>query len=93
MEVELLIYARLMYITLFQTCFFIRLAAVVYDTTGQHLSVLKAADFFSQRILPALVTGGDYPLILQQILKHCTYEKRNKRANYGQIFHFLVENL
>lgn len=91
-EVELLIYARLMYITLFQTCFFTRLAAFVYDTTGQHLSVLKAADFFSQRILPALLTGGDYPLILQQILKHCTYEKRKKRANYGQIFQFLVEN-
>jgi hypothetical protein len=91
-EVELLIYARLIYITLFQTCFFTRLAAFVYDTTGQHLSVLKAADFFSQRILPALLTGGDYPLILQQILKHCTYEKRNKRANYGQIFQLLVEN-
>jgi hypothetical protein len=91
-EVELLIYARLLYITLFQTCFFTRLAAFVYETTGQHLSVLKAADFFSQRVLPALLTGGDYPLILQQILKHCTYEKRNKRANYGQIFRFLVEN-
>lgn len=90
-EVELLIYARLMYITLFQTCFFTQLAAYVYDTTGQHLSVLKAADFFSQRVLLALLRGSGYPLILQQILKHCTYEKRNKRANYGQIFHFLVE--
>jgi hypothetical protein len=91
-EVELLIYARLLYITLFQSCFFTRLAAFVYETTGQHLSVLKAADFFSQRVLPALLTGSDYPLILQQILKHCIYEKRNKRANYGQIFRFLVEN-
>lgn len=92
-EVEVLIYARLIYITLFQTCFFTRLAAFVYDTTGQHLSVLKAADFFSQRVLPALLTGSDYPLMLQQILKHCTYEKRNKRANYGQTFQLLVENL
>ncbi|MGB6068145.1 MAG: transposase [Desulfomonilaceae bacterium] len=64
-EVQLLIYARLIYITLFQTSFFTRLAAFVYETTGQHLSVLKAADFFSQRILPALLTGGEYPLILQ----------------------------
>jgi hypothetical protein len=92
MEVELVIYARLLYITLFQAFFFTRLAAFVYQTTGQHLSVLKAADFFSQRILTALLTGGDYPLILQQILKHCTYEKRNKRANYGQIFRSLVES-
>jgi hypothetical protein len=91
-EVELLIYARLLYITLFQCCFFTQLAAFVYDTTGQHLSVLKAADFFSQRIVTALLTGGDYPLIVQQILKHCTYEKRNKRLNYGQIFRSLVEN-
>jgi len=91
-EVELLIYARLIYITLFQTCFFTQLAAFVYDTTGQHLSVLKAADFFSQRVLPALLTGADFTLIVQQILKHCTYEKRNKRANYGQIFRFLEEN-
>ncbi len=91
-EVELLIYARLIYITLFQSCFFTRLAALVYHTTGQHLSVLKAADFFSQRILTALLTGGGYPLIVQQILKHCTYEKRNKRLNYGQTFRLLVEN-
>ncbi len=91
-EVELLIYARLMYITLFQTCFFTQLAAFVYDTTGQHLSVLKAADFFSQRALPALLTGGDYSLIVQQILKHCTYEKRNNRANYGQMFRLLEED-
>jgi hypothetical protein len=92
MEVELLIYARLLYITLFQCCFFTRLAAFVYDTTGQHLSLLKAADFLSQHILTALLTGGDYPLIVQQVLKHCTYEKRNKRLNYGQIFRFLVKN-
>jgi len=91
-EVELLIYARLIYITLFQSCFFSQLAAFVYDTTGQHLSVLKAADFFSQRIFTALLTGGDYQLIIQQILKHCTYEKRNKRLNYGQIFRLLLEN-
>lgn len=91
-EVELLIYARLFYITLFHSCFFTQLAAFVYDTTGQHLSVLKAADFFSQRIMPALLTGGTYQLIVQQILKHCTYEKRNKRKNYGQIIQLLVEN-
>lgn len=92
LEAELLVYARLIYITLFQTCFFTQLAALVYHKTGQHLSVLKAADFFSQRILTALLTGCDYPLIVQQILKHCTYEKRNKRVNYGQILRLLLEN-
>jgi hypothetical protein len=91
-EVELLIYARLIYITLFQSCFFTQLAAFVYNATGQHLSVLKAADFFSQRILAALLAGRDYPHILQQILKHCTYEKRNKRLNYRQNLRFLAEN-
>lgn len=91
-EVELLIYARLIYITLFQSCFFAQFAAFVYDRTGEHLSLLKAADFFSHCVPLALLTGGDYPLIVQQILKHCAYEKRNKRANYGQIFQLLVEN-
>ena len=91
-QVELLIYARLIYITLFQACFFTQLASFVYNTTGQYLSVLKAADFFSQRFLPASLTGGDCHLIVQQILKHCTYEKRNKRANYGQISRLLLEN-
>lgn len=91
-EVELLIYARLIYITLFQCCFFSQLATFVHDTTGEHLSVLKAADFFSQRIFTALLTGADYQLIVQQILKHCTYEKRNKRLNYAQIFRSLLEN-
>lgn len=91
-EVELLIYARLLYIMLFQTCFFTRLAVFVYETTGQHLSVLKAAEFFSQCALPALLAGSNHTLILQQILKHCTYEKRNRRANYGQIFRLLEKN-
>jgi hypothetical protein len=91
-EVELLIYARLIYITLFHSCFFTQLATFVYNTTGQHLSVLKTADFFSQRILTALLTAGNYQLIVQQILKHCTYEKRNQRLNYAQILQFLLEN-
>jgi len=91
-EVELLIYARLIYITLFQSCFFTRFAAFVYEETGQHLSLLKAADFFGQRILPALLTAENYHLIVQQILKHCTYEKRKKRKNYAQILQLLLEN-
>jgi hypothetical protein len=91
-EVKLLIYARLIYITLFQSCFFAQLAALVYERTGRHLSVLKAADFFSQRILTALLIGEDSPIIVQQILKHCVYEKRNNRANYVEIFRFLTEN-
>jgi hypothetical protein len=91
-EVELLIYARLMYVTQFQTCFFTRLAPFVHDTTGQYLSVLKTADFFRQPILPALLTAAEYSLMLQQILKHCTYEKRKKRPNYGQIFQLLMED-
>ena len=90
-EVELLIYAKLIYITLFQSCFFAQLAALVYHRTGKYLSLLKAADFFSQRVSLALLTGGDYPLIVQQIISHCAYEKRNNRANYGQIFRSLVE--
>ena len=89
-EVELLIYARLIHITLFQSCFFTQFAAFVYDVTGKHLSVLKAADFFSQRLPLALLTGVDYPLVVQQILTHSAYDKRRKRANYGQIFRFLV---
>lgn len=91
-EVELLIYARLLYIMIFQAYFFSQLAPLVYHATGQHLSVLKAAEFFNQSVLPALLTGSDYPLILLQILKHCTYEKRNNRLNYGQILQFHLED-
>lgn len=91
-EVELLIYARLIYITLFHSCFFTQFAAFVYARTGKYLSVLKAADFYSQRVPLAFLTGGDYPLIVQQILKHCAYEKRNNRADYGQISWSLLES-
>ena len=91
-EVELLIYARLIYVTLFQSQFFTQFAAFVYDTTGKYLSVLKAADFFSQRITLALLTGADHLLIVRQILKHCSYEKRTTRADYGQILRFLLDN-
>jgi hypothetical protein len=92
-EVKLIIYSRLIFITLFQTCFYEQLAALVYEATGKHLSLLKAAQFFQLHFWLAMIVSQHNPqIVIEQILKHCTYEKRKKRLNYGQIIHALTEN-
>ena len=84
-EVYLIIYSRLIFITLFQTTFYDQLAAMTFQITGNYLSLLKASQFFQQDFWLILGQQQNPSLIMDQILKHCTYEKRNRRLNYGQI--------
>jgi len=92
-EVKLLIYSRLIFITLFQTHFYEQIATYTYETSGKHLSLLKTAQFFQQQfwlVLFVLRQLHSPSLIIDQILEHCTYEKR-KRLNHGQLLHFLTD--
>lgn len=92
-EVKLIIYSRLIFITIFQTCFYDQLAAAIYEATGQHLSLLKSAQFFQLNLWLIIIVSQHNPqIVIEQILKHCTYEKRRKRLNYGQIIHSLTGN-
>lgn len=92
-EVKLLIYSRLILITLFQTCFYEQLATYAYKAAGKHLSLLKSAQLFQQYPWLIFIALRQNPsTIIVQLLKHCTYEKRTRRLNYGQILHFLTDN-
>jgi len=92
-EVFLIIYSRLIFITLFQTSFYDQLAAYALKTTGNYLSLLKTSQFFQQAfwLIWFPLSQHDNPsIIINQILKHCTYEKRTRRINHGQFLSSLT---
>lgn len=85
--IETLIYAKLIWITLFQV-FFGQLCIYVFATTGKHLSLLKLAQFVQQNfwaLILLLKANEQLDKILEQCIKHCCYEKRKKRINYQEI--------
>ena len=83
-EVETLLYARLLLITIFEVRFFARWDYQIQDRAGP-LSVLKVAGFM-QLYLPVTLLGElqtDLEEALQkQVAYHCTYEKRRGRKNF-----------
>lgn len=89
--VEVLICARLIYVTLFHICFsqwngIIRRA----DPTIQ-LSLLKTAQFCSVFWLLITVPGlSQARTVFQQIVRHCTYESRKDRMNFEQVMTSLL---
>lgn len=86
-HIETLIYAKLIWITLFQT-FFQQLYTYVFVTTEKHLSLLKVAQFIQQNFWAAILilySNQSLDRILEQCIKHCCYEKRKKRINYQEI--------
>ena len=84
--IELLVYSRLIFITLFQS-FFAEFSAYAFTTTGKPLSLLKSAQFIQQNMWALILLIHLYQmdrLVLEQILKHCTYEARQKRRNFHE---------
>lgn len=83
-QVETLLYARLLLITIFEVCFFSRWDYENQDRCGP-LSLLKTAAFM-QLYLPLTLLSELQPhlegALAKQIPYHCTYEKRHKRKNY-----------
>lgn len=87
-QVQLLILARLLLLTIFQTVLFFPL----FRSSTQPISLLKFARFFATNpllILPSLLNPSTQPLLLKLIHRHCTYEKRKTRLNYPQILQTL----
>jgi hypothetical protein len=88
--VLILIYVRLIFITLFQVTF-VRLDNWIDETApGTHLSLLKFAQFFRLFVIMALgsaIVNSD--ILLSQILRHCAYEQRIKRLTYGHLMQIL----
>lgn len=84
--IELLVYSRLLFITLFQS-FFVEFNEYAYATSGKPLSVLKVAQFIQHHLwalVLALFSSHMAWLVLEQIIKHCTYETRHKRKNFHE---------
>jgi hypothetical protein len=84
--VLLLIYTRLIFITLFQVTFVGLENWIAYNPRGTPLSMLKFAQFFALLVIMAFGSAVvNSESLMMNILKHCTYEKRRKRLSYGDI--------
>jgi hypothetical protein len=83
-QIETLIYARLIFITLFQT-FVGALDIHINHSCQRRLSLLKLANFFSQHmcfIMLACRTKNGLSLLEKLFKQHCVYAKRKKRTNF-----------
>ena len=90
---ESLLYARLIYITLFQTSFFRELQRRIHSFTGRDLSLLKTAQFLAHvawLFWLGPLTVERMKTVMTQIIVHCTYERRKDRLNYQQILDALL---
>jgi hypothetical protein len=82
-QIEALIYARLLYIALSHTAFFVPLAQHPDHSGTRPISLLKFASFFKHNEW-MFMAHDSQPLFLQElILYYCPYEKR-QRTNYQQ---------
>jgi Transposase DDE domain len=85
-QVETLLYARLLLITLFEVRFLARWDYQLQNRAGP-LSVLKVAAFLRLYLPLTLLNELQSHLetaLQKQIAYHCTYEKRRKRKNFVQ---------
>ena len=85
-EVETLLYARLLLITLFEVCFLARWDYQLQDRAGP-LSLLKVAAFLRLYLPLTLLNELQSHLetaLQKQLPYHCTYEKRRQRKNFVQ---------
>jgi len=89
--VLILLYTRLIFITLFQVTF-VRLDNWIGQIAPRtHLSLLKFAQFFALFIIMAFGSATmNNETLLNQVLGHCVYEKRTKRLSYGDFMQILL---
>jgi len=85
-QIEILLYSRLLFISLFQTTFGL-LSRYFQYTHHRSLSLLRLARFLTEHhaLLPALLRHpGGLSLLQALLLKHCTYDKRKNRSNFAE---------
>ena len=85
-QIQIMLYARLLAICLFQT-FFGLLADHFHLVHRRSLSLLRLSAFLAQHhwIVAALTRTSDGLLLLEQLIaKHCCYAKRRDRLNYAE---------
>jgi len=85
-QIQIMVYARLLAISLFQT-FFGLLAEHFHRVHGRSLSLLRLSAFLAQHhwiVAPLTQTSDGLRLLEQLIAKHCCYAKRRDRSNYAE---------
>jgi hypothetical protein len=85
-QVETLLYARLLLITIFQVCFLARWEYQL-PNQAQPLSILKVAAFMQLYLPVTLLSELQAHLeaaMQRQVAYHCGYEKRRNRKNFVQ---------
>jgi len=90
-QIQIMLYARLLAISLFQT-FFGLLAEHFYRIHGRSLSLLRLSRFFAEHheIVARLTQTSDGLQLLEHLItKHCCYAKRRDRSNYAEILRCL----
>jgi hypothetical protein len=91
-QIEVLIYAKLLFITLFQVYVFRAWSLAITQQTGLTLSLLKIAQFLTHHLwlVVLMLTRPDGVQQLEaHILKHCTYDRR-RRLNYDEMLAVLT---
>ena len=81
-------HARLLWVLLFQVSFSSLLLNRVANQPKREVSLLKLIQFAQQQsvwIQTQLREPGGDKLLLEQLLRHCTYEKRKNRVNYQKV--------
>jgi hypothetical protein len=83
-EVETLLYARLLLITIFEVCFLARWDYEIQDRASP-VSLLKLSAFLRLYLPVTLLLGLQLHVeaaLQKQVPYHCTYEKRRRRKNF-----------
>jgi len=78
------ILAMLIFITIFQVHFFMRLYRENLEKNNRQLSLLKVAQFFKENLWAIVYSLLDSEAVKEQIFYHCSYDNRKDRQNYAQ---------
>jgi len=85
-QVQVLIYSRLIFITLFHSHFFTYLNGYAQRQNGKPLSLISLASFLDQHLYLLANLSSDYHHFLCQLITYyCSYEKRSRKNFYHLI--------
>ena len=88
--VEFVIYAMLLYISLFHVKFFVYFKNKINSITGRNLSLLKFARFLACHFETISNMNASTKWIEKYLIKHCLYESRKDRVNAMERYYKLV---
>lgn len=94
-EIDVYIYCQLMNLTIFYV-FFDKLNQFMIEKHGKFVSILKVAPLFRHIVnfinqLNHTASAEEYEYYLEKLLlRHCCYEDRADRINYGQYLRFML---